>query len=256
MADPRTFVLIGEFRDGITPELTKINDTIAKLKTTFASLGSRKGSGFDGVTKSVGSLVSANKHLATSIREVKTAMSETLGVMKEYRQEVGKAARANFAIQRSAGFGATLAKEWNTAEKAAESYKKKTTAASASPRARRGGGGGGGGGTVYTPPLSSSGGGGGGGGYRGGIARDSSFAFGQTLGYGLSNVMTSAIVQGFQIGTKLFTAPFEHIANSFAERVKDESTDIQTAGAMFAIDQRKNMDMFKNFNMAGPAQPW
>jgi hypothetical protein len=259
MADPRTFVLIGEFQDGITPELEKINQSISNLKKSFSSFGTRKGSGIDSLTKSVGSLVSANKHLTKSVTEVKNAMSETLGVMKEYRQEVGKAARANFAIQKSANFGASLAKEWGTAEKAAESYKKKIASAGAGPRIKRTGRGmslptsgpraaGGGG---FTPPPSGPRGGGG---YRGGIARDASFVFGQSLGFGLSTTITGAIVQGFQIGTQLLVAPFQHIANNFAERVKDESTDIQTAGAMFAIDQRKHLDMFDNFNQAIRAQ--
>jgi len=39
MADPRTFTLIGEFKDGITPELEKINKQLAALKTSFAGVG-------------------------------------------------------------------------------------------------------------------------------------------------------------------------------------------------------------------------
>ena len=58
MADPRTFTLIGEFKDGITPELEKINKELTKLKNGFAGVGNRKNTGFRGATQEIGKLVS------------------------------------------------------------------------------------------------------------------------------------------------------------------------------------------------------
>jgi len=56
MADPRTFVLIGDFQDNITPALANINKAIDGFKRNMASMSTRKGGGYDSVTQSVGKL--------------------------------------------------------------------------------------------------------------------------------------------------------------------------------------------------------
>jgi hypothetical protein len=103
MADPRTFTLIGEFKDGITPELEKINKQLAALKANFAGVGSRKNTGFRGATKEIGKLVSAHKNLADSVKTVGNELRSTTSVLQQYRREMGKAAAATRAFQKSGG---------------------------------------------------------------------------------------------------------------------------------------------------------
>ena len=62
MAEDRTFVLIGEFRDGITPALGKINDSIDSLKRNLGTFGARRG-GFNDLTKSMGKVIGAHVRL-------------------------------------------------------------------------------------------------------------------------------------------------------------------------------------------------
>ena len=89
------------------------------------------------------------------------------------------------------------------------------------PRAPRGGG--------APPPV--YGGGGGGGGMAAG-------AFGVTLGGTLSNLMTNAIVRGFQMGTSLMFKPFQFLQRGLAERIADEMSDVRAAGGLFSISRR------------------
>ena len=53
MADPRTFTLIGEFKDGITPELERINKQLASFKRSLGNMG---GKGARNSTRDLGRL--------------------------------------------------------------------------------------------------------------------------------------------------------------------------------------------------------
>ena len=86
----------------------------------------------------------------------------------------------------------------------------------------------------------------GGGGARGAAA----IAGGVVAGQQISNVITGAIVKGFQLGVGLMQKPFQYAIGAFAERMQDEMSDIQSAGAMFAIDKRDRMGIFKSFEDA------
>jgi hypothetical protein len=44
--------------------------------------------------------------------------------------------------------------------------------------------------------------------------------------------------------------PFQAAANAFGERIKDETTDIQAAGGLFAVSQRKGLGLFPDFTSA------
>ena len=88
MADPRTFVLFGDFQDNITPSLEKINTTINSFKRNVASLSTRRG-GYSDITKSVGSLISSQKHLANSVKEVKEAKEKDAKRIRELQEELG-----------------------------------------------------------------------------------------------------------------------------------------------------------------------
>jgi hypothetical protein len=44
--------------------------------------------------------------------------------------------------------------------------------------------------------------------------------------------------------------PFQYLATAFGERIKDEMSDIQAAGGLFAVSQRKGLNLFPNFTSA------
>ena len=257
MADSREFVLIGSFTDNITPSLEKINNSLARLKSTFASLSSKRG-GYGDITKTIGSLVSAQKHLADSVKEVKAAVSDSIPVLQQYKKELGGIASAHFAIARSAGQAAkNEAKVWSEAKKSAEDYKKfidgigsnrgtrtyRPGMMSGGGRSRPPGGGGGGGTGRVSPPIGGGGySGGGGGGYRGGGggmgAHMGEFGFAYTLGTSIAQPIQNAIITGFQIGVGFMTKPFEYFAGAFGERVKDQLDDLKAAGGFLSISKR------------------
>jgi hypothetical protein len=266
MSDPRTFVLIGEFKDGITPELQKINNQLASLRRSFGNLG---GKGARNASRDIGRFKGAIESLSESLKIQNQVLRSTIEPMRQYRREVGKTVGAlkkldeaggrSIAIERT---NKALAEQIRLMDQL-RSRSGRGGAGSGHTRPPRGEGGGG-----YTRPPRDGGGNGSippfdggrarppinGTNYRGSVARDATFAFGQTLGYQLSNTITGSIVQGFQIGVGLMVKPFQYFMDGFSERVRDESTDVQTAGAMFAIAQRKNMGMFQNFNQAIRAQ--
>jgi hypothetical protein len=254
MADPRTFTLIGEFKDGITPELEKINKQLATLKTNFAGVGSRKNTGFRGATREIGKLVSAHKNLADSVKQVKTELQSTVSVLRQYRSEMGKAAAANRAFQKSGGNlgSSAFAKNMRAANQEAQAYLRTLKQISAqggrAPRMAgmpRGGGGGGRGGR--------SGGGRGGGGEAFGTGSNfhmGAFAFGSTIGQGLSQPIETAIFAGFNMGVNLLQKSFSYIAGAFAERVKDEMGDLSAAGGYYSIAKRQKDPFVKTLQQA------
>jgi hypothetical protein len=99
--------------------------------------------------------------------------------------------------------------------------------------------------------------GGGGGGYgRRGYGRGGYGGYGgdgfasQIMGYQIANTISGAILSGFQMGVNLMEKPFQYFASAFGERIKDEMSDIQAAGGLFAISQRKGLNLFPNFSSA------
>jgi hypothetical protein len=257
MADPRTFTLIGEFKDGITPELERINRQLATLKASLSGVGSRKNTRFRGATNDIGKLVSAHKNLTSSIKEVDGALRSTLGTLKQYRSEMGKAASATRAFQKAGGNlgGGQFKKDMDAANKSAQAYLRTLQQINSQsrrmpsggmgggfqpPRPPRGGGGGGG----MRPPTSTRGGGAGAG--PGGFHM-AEFGFAYTLGNALSQPIQNAIVQGFQIGVGLMTKPFEYFANRLGERIQDEMSDLKAAGGFFSMAKRQQEPFVKNF---------
>jgi hypothetical protein len=75
-------------------------------------------------------------------------------------------------------------------------------------------------------------------------------AGGFVAGEGLASMMTNAIVRGFQMGTNIMMMPFRYGANAIGERIKDEMSDISSAGGMFAVDRRDKLGVFKSFDDA------
>ena len=265
MADQRTFTLIGEFQDGITPELEKINNAINTFKRNMMTMTTRKGGGFSDVTQSVGKLVSAQKHLKAAIEEVGAAAKAATGELKDYKHMVGKVASAHHAMNKSTNTtGQRLKRQWEGASDGVVKYRRDLQSLGRLERAERqktnritqGGGGGGGLFTgsrsyiprTFSPPSFGGGGDGprpprrGGGGYHGGVGYDgnfsmSAFAFGMTLGQGLSQPITMAIMSGFQLGIGLMTKPFEYFGSQLGERMQDEMSDLKAAGGFFSINR-------------------
>jgi hypothetical protein len=253
MADPRTFTLIGEFKDGITPALQKINNSISSLKNNLSTLTTKKGGGYKDITKSVGSLVSAHKNLADSVGQSKKEIQSMTVALQAYRKEAGKAASATMAIKRmGTKSGQSEAKFWQQANQQALAYQKTLRSMGSAPRGRvprtpppgggyvpptpptRGGGGG------YTPPTTPTRGGGG---YAAAVG-------GGILGNQVANVMTDAIVRGFQIGTSIMVKPFEYFSSKFGERVKDEIDDLKAAGGFYSIAKRQKDPFVKSLDEA------
>lgn len=261
MADDRTFVLIGEFRDGITPALNNINDSITRLKQSLGSFGAKRG-GFNDLTKSMGKVISAHKILKNEVKELREEMSKSLSVFKEYRREAGKVVAANMHLR-----GEKFVKKNNPHLQFLDEAKKKARELADIERniqigkgrqrggingsrayTPRGGGGGGGGGprpVRGTPganlrystnpaqvqkPYSKE---------RWGVSRDETFAFGQTLGFTMASSITGAVVQGFQIGVGLMVKPFQMFAGALQERVQDELSDISAAGGLLSVAKRQ-----------------
>ena len=252
MAEDRTFVLIGEFRDGITPALGKINDSIDSLKRNLGTFGARRG-GFNDLTKSMGKVIGAHVRLNEQVVSLRNEMRDSLPVFREYRREAGKVVSANLHM---AG-GKRIAKKNNPYLQFLDEATSKTRELARTsgtvqlgrriPRAGGGGGGGGGGGPrpprPPRPPRMPAGesyyDGGDRGKNRWGVSRDATFAFGQTLGYTLGSTITGSIVQGFQIGVGLMVKPFQMFAGALQERVRDELSDISAAGGLLSVAKRQ-----------------
>ena len=265
MADPRTFTLIGEFKDGITPELEKINKQLAALKANFSGIGSRKNTGFRGATNDIGKLVSAHKNLTSSIKEVDGALRSTLGTLQQYRKEMGKASAATRAFQKSGAQigGKQFSQNMDAANRSAQAYLKTLQQINAENRRQpRGGMGGGGIGGGFQPPRPPRGGMGGYGGPAGGMRPPSppkgggqgpggfhmaEFGFAYTLGNAISQPIQNAVVTGFQIGVGFMTKPFEYFANRLGERMQDELSDLKAAGGFFSMAKRQESPFVKNF---------
>ena len=286
MAEDRTFTLIGNFTDNITGPLGKINDSINSLKNNLGSFGGKRGS-FSDLTQSMGKVIGAHIKLSEQVKNLRSELTNSLPVLREYRKEVGKTVGANMMLQ-GKGKKQRFVKSTNpTLQFLDEATRRTRELATASRGVRlggrlpRGGGGGGqggvggGGGRPPRPPRppvppstprvpTGGGGGGGGGGYGGGgrtsrvpnaqnfqgygVSRDATFAFGQTLGYQLGNTVSGAVVQGFQIGVGLMMKPFQFIAGAMQERIQDELSDISAAGGLLSVAKRQKGDpLVKNF---------
>lgn len=265
MADPRTFVLIGDFQDNITPALEGINKGIAGLKRTMATMTTKRGGGFSDVTQSVGKLVSAQKHLATSIKEVGDAAKVATAELKEYKQMAGKVASAHYHLARAGQqAGDKLATGYNNAYNSLDKLDRRQKLMATANRRRqrlvssnvlmpipRGGRG------VPRMPRANAGGGGmvppGGGSHIGGGGGDFPMAR-FTLAFGLSEAIatpiTSAITTGFQIGTQMMMRPFEYFAGAFGERVGDQLDDLKAAGALLSISKRSKNPFVANIDEA------
>jgi murein DD-endopeptidase MepM/ murein hydrolase activator NlpD len=204
MAD-REIRLIGSFQDDITPKLNKLNRQLLGTIKQFEKLQGK----IAPVAAEMAKFNTAAAATSGNLKTQRSAIEENIRMLRQYRTELSRTANAQSRMGRGG-----------------------------MPRPPRGGGGGGG----PIPPLAGGrgaprggGGGRGGGGYDGGGI--GAGVFGVTLGTQLGNMMTNAIVAGFQAGTKLMMMPFRAGANALGERLRDEMQDIRTAGGLFSISE-------------------
>jgi hypothetical protein len=205
----QTFILVGDFKDNITPKLTKLNREIEALTKNFSKISTK----LRPISKEFGNMAAASERMSSALKAQRGAFDSNIRSMSQYRREVGKLRAANDQLARSQS------------------------------RAGRGGRGGG------VPPAGAGGAGPGGRGGRGGPGLAAA-AGGFVAGEGLANGITNAIVKGFNIGVGIMKKPFTYAANAIGERIKDEMSDISSAGGMFAVDKRENLGVFKNFDDA------
>ncbi len=210
MAD-REIRLIGSFQDDITPKLTRLNRQLLGTLKQFEKLQNK----IAPVAAEMAKFNSAAMATAGNLKTQRSAIEENIRMLRQYRTELSKTSTA----QSRMGGGIRP------------------------PRIPRGGGGGGGG--VTPAPMSRNARrGGGGSGVVGGAV------FGATLGSQLSGVVTGSITAGFQAGVQLMYGPFQFFANALAERIRDEMSDVRTAGGLFAISKRQKDPVFKTFTEA------
>ena len=199
----QTFILVGDFKDNITPSLRKLNTQIEALSKNFSKISTK----LRPISKEFGNMAGSAERMASALKSQRGAFDSNVRAMQQYRKEAGKVRAANEQIARS--------------------------------QSRLGGRGGGG----VVPP------GGGGRGGRGGFPAAAA-AGGFVAGEGLANMMTGAIVKGFQMGASIMMKPFRYGAAAIGERIQDEMSDISSAGGMFAVDQRDKLGVFKSFDDA------
>ena len=238
MADPKTFTLIGEFKDGITPELARINRQLASLNNSFKSFG---GKGARNTARDVGRFSVAVNSLNENLKIQNQAMRAAIAPMREYRREVGKTVGALTRLTAASGdvraIEATNRALLRQARLHAQLNTMRNRRSGTRTMAAPGGDGGGRGGR-------------GGGGIGGGSFNMADFGFAYTLGNTLSQGIQSAVVTGFQIGVDLMMKPFQYFAGAFGERVQDELSDLKAAGGLFSISKRAKNPFLKDIDEA------
>lgn len=151
------------------------------------------------IARDMGVLAMASERVADGMRAQRSSMEANIRAMQQYKTTVGQVARAQRAIKPTVLPPAQLPR---------------------APQVPRGGGG-------APPPV-----------YGGGGPGMAAGAFGVTLGGTLSNVMTNAIIRGFQMGTQLMYKPFQFLQRGLQERIQDEMSDVRAAGGLFSISKR------------------
>lgn len=202
MAEDRTFTLVGNFTDNITPKLNSVNSSLARLTAQMERLSAAT----QPLKRDFKQLAADSKLFGDGLSRQVSDLRQANAALRDHARELGRVNRAYRA-------GAGRQMPWTA------------------------------------PPSGGGGGSRGGGGANWGVA-----VGGSVLGNQLANIMTGAIVKGFRMGTNLMRVPFDYFMNSFSERIQDESSDIQSAGGLYAISQRKNLGMFADFQAAVKTQ--
>jgi hypothetical protein len=235
MADPKTFTLIGEFKDGITPELAKVNRTLNSFKRTFNSVGGR---GARNAARDMGRLNVAVSSLNESLKTQNQNLRAAIVPFREYRREVGKAVGALTRLSAAAGHNRSIEATNRALARQVQLYGQLRTAESRASGGRRA--------RTISPTRSRVGGGGGAGRGGGGDYNFNmgGFAFGYQIGEGLARPLETVLMSGFTAGAALIRGTFQYFAGTVGERVRDEMEDISAAGGYLSIAKRQGDKSF------------
>lgn len=214
VTNTREFVLIGKFDDQITSHLESINKTLGGLKRTLNGFAVRSG-GFDDLTKSIGKVVSAHKVLNKEVVDLRSEFSKSITVIREYKSALASAGQISTRNTRAniAAINAETA-AWGRLGRSVESYQRRASTTTRGGRSPLGGG---------RPPSGGNNGGGPGGGGR------------NITGDIISgNLISNAIISGFQVGVGILQQGMNTAFNALAERSKDQMEDIASSGGIYA----------------------
>ncbi len=172
------------------------------------------------------------RKLNRELNNVTKSFTKLGGKIRPVTKEMGKLAMAtdrvalNLKSQRQSLTATTQAlRSYTTASRKATSQQKKLKP------------------TTMRPPRGGGGRGGGGG---GGMGIGMGFALGG-VGLQLSQLVTTGIIRGFEMGVGLLQKPFQFLANGIGERIEDEMSDIKAAGGIYAITKRMKNPFIKSF---------
>lgn len=214
MAD-REIRVVGVFQDGITPTLNKLNRQLLGTLKQFEKLQKRIAPVAQGMER----IGEASATLTNNLKGQRGAIEENIRMLRQYRTELGKTATAQQRM------GGRLPKAVTPTEPTGGARPRRRPSFTPQP--------------AFVPPRTR-----GGGGYG---AELGAGVFGMTLGNQLAGIITGAVVSGFQTGARIMTAPFNYGAKAIGERIRDEMSDVRTAGGLFSISKRLEEPIFKNF---------
>lgn len=218
MAQEKTFTLIGNFTDNITPKIESVNKSLDSMRRSMSAF-SAKGSGFDSVTKSIGKVVAAHKHLSSEVRNLRSEVSQTNSELRQYSVLLNRVNRSSSSYRRNVSgmvsdqsrLTAATNSSTNALQRQISAYNRLQRRPPGLPPAGR---------TLAQGGMSTRGGGESRRGVVGDVIRGS--------------LITNAIISGFQYGTALFQSSIAKVFGLFAERTKDQLEDIASAGGIFS----------------------
>jgi hypothetical protein len=97
MANERTFTLVGNFTDNITPKLTKLNTSVNQLNKSFAKMQKL----VRPIAKDMAIMAEASNRISTSFKGQRNAFEGGVKAMRQYRSEMGKVVAAQKKLERN-----------------------------------------------------------------------------------------------------------------------------------------------------------
>lgn len=92
----QTFILVGQFKDGITPSLRKLNTQISSLTKTFGKFSGT----LRPISKELGIMAMAADRLAAGQKASRSTFEGNVRVLKEYKRTLGQVTSAQDALSR------------------------------------------------------------------------------------------------------------------------------------------------------------
>ena len=93
----QTFILVGDFKDNITPKLTKLNREIEALTKNFNKISTK----LRPISKEFGNMAAASERMANALKSQRGAFDSNSRAMTNYRREVGKLRAAHDQLAKS-----------------------------------------------------------------------------------------------------------------------------------------------------------